>query len=410
MTMNRWTWRAPVLATLLAGAPALAQAARCGPNEVREPDLGFNSLSCADCSFRSESTNGGRLRMSFSGGEPRIGGVRADGPAEGKLRDGDALVAIDGQLITTAEGGRRYSDIDSGDRVRLSVRRGGQVRQVDVVAGSRCRRLPVPPRPPAPPRAPAPPREAVGPTPPRPPAPPRAGGAPAPPRAPAAPGAVRAPAPPRAPASAGRPPAPPRAPAAPAAGRAPTPPRPPTPPRGPAGPVGPRPPAPPAPPAPPPPPDIMPEGWMGFGVSCQHCSIRTENGRTSFSFRDGLTVTRVEENTPAARAGIRGGDRLTHVDGIPLASEAGGNRFGAIRPGQAVRLSFTRGGVARNAVLTAQNRPDAGRGDDPQRLRFSGRTRGGTVEVRGAPANVTTDPRTGEMVIRSADLTVRIQP
>jgi hypothetical protein len=32
------------------------------------------------------------------------------------------------------------------------------------------------------------------------------------------------------------------------------------------------------------------------------------------------------------------------------------------------------------------------------------------VEVRGAPVNVTTDPRTGEMIIRSADLTIRIRP
>ena len=154
----------------------------------------------------------------------------------------------------------------------------------------------------------------------------------------------------------------------------------------------------------------MPEGWLGFGISCRRCSIDRENGRTRYSFPEGLSVNRVEENSPAARAGIRGGDRLTHVDGVPLNSAAGAARFGAIRPGQAVRLSFTRGGQTRTAVVTARSRPDAGRGDDAQRLRYSGRTRGGTVEVRGAPANVTTDPQTGEMVIRSADLTVRIRP
>jgi hypothetical protein len=66
--------------------------------------------------------------------------------------------------------------------------------------------------------------------------------------------------------------------------------------------------------------------------------------------------------------------------------------------------------------MTALRRPDAGRTAAPaaagggQRLRYSGSVGGAQVEVRGAPVNVSTDPRTGEMIIRSADLTVRIQP
>ncbi|HEX8391672.1 MAG TPA: PDZ domain-containing protein, partial [Longimicrobium sp.] len=131
--MTNWTTRAQVVAALLAAAPAMAQAGRCGPDEMVVADLGFDNLSCAGCSFRMDATDPRRMQMRFDGGEPRIGGVRADGPANGQLRNGDALVAVGGALITTEEGGRRYTAIDPGDRVRLSVRRDGQVRQVDVV-------------------------------------------------------------------------------------------------------------------------------------------------------------------------------------------------------------------------------------------------------------------------------------
>jgi hypothetical protein len=110
------------------------------------------------------------------------------------------------------------------------------------------------------------------------------------------------------------------------------------------------------------------------------------------------------------------GDRLTHVDGVPITTQAGWTRFGAIQPGQAVRWTYTRDGRAHNAVMTALRRPDASHTPAPaaqggdQRLRYSGRVGGAQVEVRGAPVNVTTDPRTGETIIRSAGLTIRLRP
>jgi predicted metalloprotease with PDZ domain len=128
-------------------------------------------------------------------------------------------------------------------------------------------------------------------------------------------------------------------------------------------------------------------------------------------------VVNVEPGTPAARAGMRRGDRLTHVDDVSITTAPGWTRFGAIQPGQQVRWTFTRDGRAHEATMTALRRPDAGRAPTPpagtattQRLRYSGTAGGAQVEVRGAPVNVTTDPRTGEMIIRSADLTVRIRP
>lgn len=353
---------AVVVAGVVLAQPAAAQRAQgCGEGAVRVGDLGFDNLAGA-MSFSHRA--GQRPRMTFER-EPRIVGVRENGPAAGRLRDGDVIVAVDGQLITTAEGGRRFSAIDPGDRVRLSVRRGGRVQEVTIVAGTRCMRAPTPPMPPRPPAA----------------------------------------------AAAPRPPTTPRAPSPPAA-------------RAPAPPVAPAAPTPPAAPAPPPPPEILPEGWFGFGIQCRNCGVHAPSGRpTTFRFGDAPTVVNVEPGTPAARAGMRRGDRLTHVDGVSLTTPEGWRRFGAIEPGQQVRWTYTRGGRAHQAVLRAIDRPDAGRARAAasaastaaaaaagQRLRYSGTVGGAQVEVRGAPVTVSTDPRTGETVIRSADLTVRIQP
>jgi hypothetical protein len=45
-----------------------------------------------------------------------------------------------------------------------------------------------------------------------------------------------------------------------------------------------------------------------------------------------------------------------------------------------------------------------------RQLRHLGLVGGVQVEVRGAPVTVTTDPVTGETVIRSQDLIIRLQP
>jgi membrane-associated protease RseP (regulator of RpoE activity) len=389
MTVRYRASAAALVAAVIGAATAATAAPAMGQRCVRVADLGFDQVGG---SINISQHNDQRPVFEF-GGEPVIEGVRENGPGAGRLREGDAIVAIDGQLITTREGGRRYTAVNPGDLVRLSIRRGGRVQEVQVRAGERCMRMPRPPAPPAPPARPA------RPAPPgQPPAPPRPGAAqrpPTPPRPPAPPAAAH-PAPPAPPAAPGRPPAPPR----PA-----TPPVPPTPP---------------TPPAPPAPPEIMPDGWFGFGIQCNNCGVRSENGRRGvFQFREQPTVVNVEPGTPAARAGMQRGDRLTHVDGVSITTQDGWRRFSAIQPGQQVRWTYTRGGRAQTASMAALRRPDAGRAPGApspastardQRLRYSGTVGGSTVEVRGAPVNVTTDPRTGEMIIRSADLIVRIAP
>jgi len=137
-------------------------------------------------------------------------------------------------------------------------------------------------------------------------------------------------------------------------------------------------------------------------------------------FGEAPTVESVEAGSPAARAGMRRGDRLTHVDGLALTTQAGARRFATIRPGQAVTWTYRRGSGTYSARTVAARRPDlppppraaaAPRASSsPQQVRYSGAVGDTDVEVRGAPVTITRDERTGETVIRSHDLTVRIRP
>jgi hypothetical protein len=349
-----------LLATGILALPAPAQARAAVPcndgSGTLVADLGFRTSRAASASVRMDR---GRVPVWTFGGEPVLGGITAAGA--GKLRSGDVLVSVDGHLITTGEGALRHANARPGDRVRLGIRRGGRVEEVVVTAGEWC--LPLPPRPPAP--RPPPPSPRIS----------------APERHPV-PQATPRPAPP-------------------------APPAPPTPA--------------PAPPAPPPPPEILPVGWFGFGIHCRECGMRQIDGERLFFFNEPPEVVSVEPGTPAAQAGMRRGDRLTHVDGVALTTAAGWRAFGRVQAGQQVRWTYTRGGEQRRASLRAVGRPDArspvarpervaaGR-EEAHRLRYSGTVGDARVEVRGAPVTVTTDESTGETVVRSHDLVVRIRP
>src|SRR5215218_9074607 len=144
---------AAVAALALAPAAATtadAQGACGGGKGITVPDLGWADIDCSHCQIEY-STRARRYRF---GTEPRISGIR--GPGAGRLREGDVLVAVDGRLITTDQAGDRLANVRRGERVRISVRRGGRVESYDITAGERCLRPPVPPTPPNAPRPPAP--------------------------------------------------------------------------------------------------------------------------------------------------------------------------------------------------------------------------------------------------------------
>lgn len=247
---------ATLMVAMLISTPGQPQAQSCdGGSGGMMTDLGFDHPG-RSASLRDHA--GPRFET-----EPRVRGVRGYGPAAGRLQDGDLLLAVDGQPITTPAGARRLSKIAAGERVRLSVRRGEELREVTITAGQRCI-----PHPPAPPHAPAPPRVSDAP--------------------------------------------------------------------------------------PPPPNELMPEGWLGFTLECRDCGEDESTG--AFHFRAPPVVVSVEPGSPAARAGLQAGDRLTHVDGVSLVSEEGWPRLQAILPGHEVRFTYTRGGRTHQASMRAVGR------------------------------------------------------
>ena len=398
---------------LLACVPA--PAARAGGEKEETPcangaervgDLGITSLDC-DCryDFRTRSGGGVRLfrRWTFLS-EPRVDGLREDGPAEGKLREGDVLTAIDGVLITTREGARRFAGVSPGEAVTLTVRREGREIPVRITADAVCPesapwpearvitvRTPQAPQAPQSPTAPEPPEPAVAPEPATPPTP-----------------ATR----PRA--RAHRPLPKPVIPTE----------------------------------------DALPRGWSGFGLTCRECGgAAGEAGEPPvWEFGTLPTIYFIDPGSPAARAGIQIGDVLTLIDGVSLLTEEGGRRFGALQPGQSVRWTIRRSGRERTATVVTERPPgdraipleelreklrELGEGQELERLstdlskaaaelerrglltrsrsswgsrlRYAGVVGGSEIEVRGL-GNVVVDDDGDEIVITTRDATIRIRP
>lgn len=117
---------AGALLFLLGPAVAAAQEADAdcswaGPAPAR---IGIERLLCRGgwCEINVRDEGGVRLHR-FST-EPVIQEL-ADDAVEG-LAEGDVIVAVDGALITTREGGRRLANLVTGVPVRLRLRRHGR--------------------------------------------------------------------------------------------------------------------------------------------------------------------------------------------------------------------------------------------------------------------------------------------
>jgi S1-C subfamily serine protease len=109
----------------------------CPEGRAPAGDLGISGLHCVggSCALYVRHGEGFRHQLST---EPRLFGVKPDGPSAGRVRENDVLVAIDGTLITTPAGGRRLARIDAGQKVELWLRRDGRDIEVSVTAAAGC--------------------------------------------------------------------------------------------------------------------------------------------------------------------------------------------------------------------------------------------------------------------------------
>ena len=371
---NRWTSRvasllaAVMLLTLTGDANAQqGVASSCPDGATPRGEIGIASFECSNCAMFT-ARDDGRRSWNFSA-EPTVRTVEPGSPADGKIEDGDRLVAIDGHLITTGEGGDRLANLTPGETVSIVVRRGSRERTVAVVPRSEC---------------------------------PRSGGAATAPVIAATPSPQRVPYVPRP----DRMPAP-AVTATPATGVS----------------VGavPRPTL-----------ALLPSGWFGFGIQCTECrwSVDDEDGTSEWEFSTPPEISSIQAGSPAAAAGLRRGDILLEIDGELLVSEEGGRRFGSVKPGQNVRWTYSRDGETRTTTATAAERqaptaplpptrPAAGyvgvrslgyTASDLTALRYSGLVGETSVEVRGAGSVVVNiiDPGR-EIEIVTADSRTRIR-
>ncbi len=344
----------------LAGAPARGQATTEPPrNREIVGHLGITAIEC-DCTFdgRNPSARDFRFRSNLV-----VLGVAPAGPSAGRIFADDTIFEVDGVPLRSRTGGMTFANIRPGQRVTLGVRRGGRTLRVAVTAaginandpsglGQYMPRAPEsddpdygPPTPRSVPSAPVPP-------------------IPGTPRAPVA----RTPRPDL-----------PSVPTAPTAE------------------------SPPVPPSP-----ASPDGWFGFSIRCNECGWSRSGGESSPRWESTTPpqIGIVAPGGPADIAGLRTGDRITHIDGASILAPEGARRFGAVKPGQRIRLTVTRNGtpLTREFTLAERPRPTSGRSS----LRYTGRLRGVDVEV-WSPAGATVQRDGDTMTINVGGSTIRLK-
>jgi S1-C subfamily serine protease len=286
------------------------------PQGLEQGSLGIIGLDCVgECTLTIKGE--GKERTWFFSSEPKILGVDPTGPAHGILQGGDFLVAIDGVLITSREGGRRYANLVPGEEVDVRYRRGraGRVQEAKILVASDCLDAPLPPvgvvARVVPPGIPlvadsvlvhadsvrmaaavaVAPNIAIG----------------VAPQVRVAPEAVVVRVDTASP--------------VPLAGVLSVAPNV-------SGLFG----------------EVTPTGRLGIGFSCTECGTRTdeETGESVWFFSGALEVTAVNRGGPADDAGIERGDLIKAVEGHPIDSDEGGRAFTDITPGEEVRLTVVK--------------------------------------------------------------------
>jgi C-terminal processing protease CtpA/Prc len=87
-------------------------------------------------------------------------------------------------------------------------------------------------------------------------------------------------------------------------------------------------------------------------------------GEVKWEFASPPEIVRVYDESPAAQAGLRAGDRIVAVNGIDITSDEGGRTFAAIRNGVPVEFRVRRGSRMANVMVTPGTLADAFGGEE----------------------------------------------
>lgn len=260
MVLTTKALRAGVALGLLAGSASGLAAQRCPSGRI-VPDLGIAEFDCLACTLHGVTPAFPDGWIEF-GAEPTLRQIRPGGPADGKIVDGDVLVAVEGMPITVEAAGQRFAAPPIGRPLRVTVRRAGRELTVTVVPAAHC--------------AAAQEREDAPKETPRPPGRPSDG--------------------------------------------------------------------------------VAHRGWLGIGISCWCISQDQPDGTVVWSFHQLPEVVAIDAAGPARATGLRPGDLIRGIDGVVLTTPEGGRRFGAVRPGDRVRITYERDGVEHTVTVIAARR------------------------------------------------------
>jgi S1-C subfamily serine protease len=122
-----------IFALLMIAAATRIAAQRCSEGRSETGTIGIGRYQCVTGTGCMVDT-----RAHVFSTEPTVWKIKPRGPSAAQLRDGDALVAVDGQLITTRAGGERMANIQPGERVTLRIRRAGVESDVSITAVRGC--------------------------------------------------------------------------------------------------------------------------------------------------------------------------------------------------------------------------------------------------------------------------------
>ena len=185
-------------------------------------------------------------------------------------------------------------------------------------------------------------------------------------------------------------------------------------------------------------------GWFGVGLNCGDCGWVMLEDNAVWRSNEFPVIYLVEPGSPAAKGGLQRDDKLTEINGVSLLSEEGGRLFGSVKPGQEVKWTVEREGETKNITVVAGVRPGSELEqlrripikdlDDEelrkqmeqlqkqfnwasrrtpsaaQRLRWTGSVGDADITVNGqSHVQVTTDEETGDIVITTADATIRVK-
>ena len=352
---------AVVIATLVPGRVSSQETAGSTTiNSTFAGYLGILTMRC-DCTLLAAAEPRDRIFVFRS--PPVVTSMDSRSPGANILRRGDVITHIDGRSLLTSSGAQHFAQIQPGESVNLTFRRQGKTMQASIVAtaipwnDSRAMGNTTPEvesgytvvwqDPPAEPAFPATPAVPAQPAP-----SPRPARAAAPAMSPRVWAVVT----PEARAAIAAAPSAPAAPATPG-----VPPRPPaasyeygvvtTAPSGAPGVWALEVPSSPA----------SPSGWFGFSIRCNNCGWSSSNRPGASPVWESETapeISMVAGGSPAARAGLRPGDVITHIDGVSILTPSGSRRFGGVVPGQKVKLTVRRDRTTLTREMTLVRRPE----------------------------------------------------